>query len=430
MPSELLASVRRFIRRERMLDAAEPLHVGVSGGIDSMVLLDVLVRLGHPCAAIHVDHGLRGEESRADRDFVEAHCRARGVPFRCMTVDVAESVEAGGASVQMVARELRYGCFDRVRAADPRRVALAHHADDAIETLFINLLRGTGIAGWAGIRPVSGPYVRPLLAARRSEIARYAQERGIRYREDSSNSDPKYLRNRIRRELIPLLEEIRPGASDTIARSLATLRELVGSSNRGGEDARDIPFSDIEAHDAAGVTLHQMLRPLGFHPDALLRIQDAVAQRRTGKVFEAGGHRVVVDREVLRVRSMSQDRPTLTIHSTDTEGINGIFSWRTMEASAATAPGSMREAMLDRERLEFPLILRPWQPGDRISPIGLEGSKLVSDILIDAKVPLDEKEFVYVLLSGSEVAWVVGHRIGEGFQRTEASRLVLTIRCA
>lgn len=430
MRSELHDTVRRFIRRERMLEDAEPLHVGVSGGIDSMVLLDVLTRLGHPCSVIHVDHGLRGAESQADRDLVEGHCRERGIPFTCTAVDVANARATGSGSVQMVARELRYGCFERMRAAEPRRIALAHHADDAIETLFINLLRGTGVAGWAGIQPMNGPYVRPLLVARRSEIELYAKENGIRFREDASNNDPKYLRNRVRHELLPLLEDLRPGASDSIARSLATLREMVGSSIRPSNELSEIPFSDLEVSEAPGAVLLQLLRPLGFHPDMITRIQDAVVQRSTGRVFMAGDYQVVVDRDGLRVRAIREEQPVITIEADETTGFKGPFSWRVLESAAAAAPISMFEAMLDLDRLEFPLVLRPWKQGDRIRPIGLEGSKLVSDILIDAKVPKDEKDAVYVLLSGGELAWVVGHRIGEGFQRTDATQRVFVIRQA
>lgn len=429
MPSELLDTVRRYVRRERLLTEREPVHIGVSGGIDSMVLLDVLRRLGHACSVIHVDHGIRGKESAADMAFVSDHCKALGIPFLSRCVDVPAHVEQGGSSVQMAARELRYAFFEEVRKLQPRPIALAHHADDAVETLFINLLRGAGVTGWAGIRPINGPYVRPLLAVHRSEIERYAAENAVPFREDASNTDPKYLRNRIRHELLPLLEDLRPGAAETIARSLAMLRELTRVPEAPAtEDPGTIPFHVLEQSEAPGVLLHSILRPLGFHPDAIEKIRDAVAKRSTGRFFRAGDHQVVVDREALRLSVPRPELGSIVIDAGDIPGSSDGFAWEWVEGTEAKAPASMFEAVLDADRLRFPLILRSWQRRDRIRPIGLRGSKLVSDILIDAKVPRDEKHLTVVLVSGRELAWVVGYRIGEGFERTDATQRALRIR--
>lgn len=429
MHVDLLDAVRRYMRRERLLAEREPVHVGVSGGVDSMVLLHILRRLGHNCSVIHVDHGLRGKDSADDLEFVSEHCRVLGIPFHGRRVDVHGRVELGGLSVQMAARELRYSFFEEVRMRQPRSIALAHHADDAIETLFINLLRGTGVSGWAGIRPINGPYVRPLLSVHRSGIMRYAVEHRLAFREDASNSDPKYLRNRIRHELVPLLEDLRPGASETIARSLAMLRELTREPDSASPpDRGTIPFRDIEASEAPGVLLHSALRPLGFHPDAIERIREAVGNRRTGRIFRAGDHQVLVDRDALRLGEPRSDMGAIVIDMNDVPGSGGGFAWDWVEAPDPACPASMLEAMLDADRLRFPLVLRSWQRGDRIRPIGLRGSKLVSDILIDAKVPRDEKHLAVVLVSGRDLAWVVGQRIGEGFQPTDATRRALRIR--
>ena len=224
----MLAEVERYIRRERMLEAEQPVLVAVSGGVDSMVLLHVLRALGHPCEVGHVDHGLRGAESDADRAFVEEHCRVNDIPFRVTKVDPKASAKGMEVSVQMAGRELRYAWFAELLKELGRPLAMGHHRDDATETLFINLLRGTGAHGWASIPPVSGNIVRPLLCVDRDAILTYAREDQVQFREDSSNADPKYLRNRIRHELLPLIEAMRPGAHKAIARSVDLLRETDG----------------------------------------------------------------------------------------------------------------------------------------------------------------------------------------------------------
>ncbi len=426
MGSDLIDAVRRFVRRDRVLVDREPLLVGVSGGVDSMVLLHVLRRLGHVCSVIHVDHGTRGEGSAADRRFVEDQARALGLEVHGTRVDAPAHAARRGISVQMAARELRYACFDEVRRTKPWRIALAHHADDAVETLFNNLLRGTGVRGWAGIRPVSGPYVRPLLHAHRSEIMHYAEANGIAYREDPSNADPKYLRNRIRHEVLPLLENLRPGASQAMARSVALLRELAPQNEPASHSS--IPFALLEQSGSPTVLLHEALSHFGYHPDMIERIRDAVAERRTGAIFEAGAHRVVVDRDELRIGLRAAEPASIRIDADQPSGESGGLRWRFLAAADAPASVTREEALLDAAALQFPLQLRPWRPGDRMRPTGLGGSKLISDILIDAKVPRDAKDAVLVLESGGRLAWLVGFRTGEGFQATSASERVLHLQ--
>lgn len=439
MRSQLLDEVRRFVRRERMLQAGEPLHAAVSGGIDSMVLLDVLRRLGHPCSVLHVDHGLRGAESDADRAFVQEHCRREGIPFRWSKVDVAARAREGGLSAQMAARELRYAFFRDARCQEPRKVALAHHADDAVETLLMHLMRGTGSDGWGAIPPVQEEaFIRPLLCVPRAEIERYAAEHRIAYRADSSNSDPKYLRNRVRHELLPLMEAMRPGAGRTMARSVRLLRELerAGDSGlraeqslMGAEGGMRIPFAAVLNSAAPSLFLFRRLRGLGFHPDAIDRLHDAILERSTGREFIAGNWRAIVDRDSVIVGHVSADQSAFTIDPHRPCAQHAGFSWSLLEGGAFVAPDSMDEALLDADRLDFPVEVRPWRAGDRMRPIGLGGSKLVSDILIDAKVPLPAKERTQVLVSGTgEIAWLVGHRIGEGFQATGGSTRVLRIK--
>lgn len=434
----MLDEVRRFIKREKMLRPAEPVWVAVSGGLDSMVLLHVMRALGYPCTVAHVDHGLRGGESDADAAFVRKYCETGRIPFRMQKVDVAARMRSHGGSVQMAARDLRYAWFADLHREASWPILLAHHADDAVETLFIHLLRGTGTKGWSAIKPVSGIHVRPFLGVHREAIAAYAEEHRIPFREDSSNSDPKYLRNRVRKELMPLLEDLRPGARGAIARSLELLRELEQAGTRESSAALamiappvdgvvTVPFELIEGSATPGLVLHQLLRREGFHPDVLLRIRDAIAERATGAAFMAGDRQVRIDREALILGPAAQVLPTYTIDPVIPWHADGPFSWSMEEGGLTAVPSDMHVVWLDGDRLAFPVLLRPWQAGDRMRPVGLDGSKLVSDILTDAKVAVQQRPGIYVLVSGDEIAWLVGHRIGSGFQATTASHRVL--RC-
>ena len=434
----MLDEVRRFIRRERMLQQGEPVWVAVSGGIDSMVLLHVLRELGHPCSVAHVDHGLRGAESDADRAFVEDHCKHLGVPFRTLTVDVMAHARANHLSIQSAGREIRYDWLGELWRERPMPIAMGHHADDAVESLFINLLRGTGAHGWSAIRPVSGMYIRPLLSVGREAVARYAAEQQVPYREDASNADPKYLRNRIRHEVLPLLGSIRPGALRTMSRSINLLRELEEAGQQvsiaalaGVKSYPDgtihVPFARIEGSLVPNLVLHRVLRHIGFHPDTMDRIRDAIAERNTGAVFAAGPWRVCVDREVLIIGPAVTEYPAYVIDPAMSDRSVGPFFWSLSEGPVAMAPSGTDEVWLDADRLSFPIGIRPWRAGDRIRPIGLGGSKLVSDILIDAKVPANGKPGVYVLESDGAIVWVVGHRIAEGYQATAQSGSVLIV---
>ncbi len=435
----MLDEVRRYIRREQLLKPAEPVWVAVSGGVDSMSLLHVLVELGHPCSVLHVDHGLRGEASDGDRLFVEAQCAARRIPFRAMHVRPAERADGTGLSTQMAARELRYQAFDEVLREQPMPLALGHHADDAVETLLLHLLRGTGARGWSSIPARSGAFVRPLLAVDRAMIMAYAKEQAIPFREDASNQDPKYLRNRIRHELLPLLEEMRPGAQQPMARSVEVLGDLERAARAWtehqlqrilpGTDGRlTLPFDLLEASATPRLLLLAATRPLGFHPDIIDRIRDAVADRSVGAVFHAPEHSVTVERNALVIGPRNIAVAEAGLVRMNEDGAAGLFTWRFEEGAERDVPVGMHEAVLDADRLVFPLRLRPWQPGDRMRPIGLGGSQLVSDLLTNAKVPAGERANRQVLESDGVIIWLAGLRIAEGAQANSTSHRVLRIR--
>ncbi len=436
----MLAEVRRFMRREAMPSANSPTWVAVSGGVDSMVLLHVLRELGHTCLVAHVDHGLRGAASDGDRQFVEDHAMRLGLPFRSVRVDVMAA--ANGISVEMAARELRYGWFSELLFEGPDRLAMGHHRDDATETLLLNLLRGTGTHGWAGIQPVAailgGSIYRPLLCVGREEILAYARENNIPFREDASNAEPKYLRNRVRNELLPFLEELRPGSRMTLARATDRLREMTEAASRWTEEATAhlvpneegvmrIPVELLRKSSTPHLLLQHLLRDSGPHPDVIDQLIDAIHDGSTGAVFYMGDRRVTMGRDHVLIDRAVDGFPSFPINLAEESGAAGPFCWERCKSNALPKAFDPHTAWLDLAKLKEPLVLRPWKAGDRMRPAGLGGSKLVSDLLIDAKVPRNEKAGAYVLVSGETIIWLVGHRLAEGVSANEASAAVLRV---
>lgn len=433
----MIDTVRSFLRKNHLLAQGEPLWVAVSGGLDSMVLLHMLRELGHPCQVAHVDHGLRGTESDADRVFVHDHCQGQGISFVAHRVDVVAHAATTGTSIQMAARSLRYAWFNEILTSVPDTMALAHHADDAIETFFIGMMQGMGFHGWEGIPVRSGPFIRPLLGCRRAEILDYARVHNIPWREDASNADTTYLRNRIRHELLPQLEQWRPGTHLNLARNVRLFRELDQLAQGAVNDAVNdlvpdqvgtlrVPFDRLRSKGVPLLTLHHLLRAKGFHPDQLEGILQAVDQARTGAVFLRGDLQVLVDRTDLVIRAAPGQLPMWTIPAAEAVPPDAPLRI-TVEALGGHGPENGPNVVRLDPALEFPLELRPWRDGDRMRPAGLGGSKLISDILIDAKVPRDRKQRTYVLVHEERILWLCGHRLAEGVRA--ASGASNAVRC-
>ncbi len=437
----MLAEVRRTIRREGMLRTGEPLWVAVSGGVDSMVLLHVLQAMGHPCSVAHVDHGLRGPESDADRHFVEMTAERLGLPFRSVRVDLRDP--GTGTSLQMAARDLRYAWFKELLREGPAVLALGHHRDDVVETLLLGLLRGIGARGWGGVPPVTtvaeGRFIRPLLAVGRQPIMAYAAQQGVAFREDASNADAKYLRNRVRHELLPLMEDLRPGARQALARASTLLREIGRAAHMQVDaEVRElapadqgtfrIPIVRLLASPAPRLLLARLLPDGHTHPDLVDQLLEAMANGSTGAGFQVGPYRLTLERDVLSCQLPSDGFPSFSLALPLVDrGVIGPFHWQRCTPGDVKLGEGMATAWLDLDLLEFPLLLRPWQQGDRMRPIGLGGSKLISDILIDDRVPAGSKPGKYVLVSGQRVVWLEGHRLAESCSPGPATQSVLRL---
>ncbi len=424
-----------FINDNQLFGPADNVLLAVSGGLDSMVMAELFHRIGQPFAIAHVNFSLRGIESDADADFVKNKAEAYGVPFHLIRVDTVAVAQERGISIQMAARDLRYDWFAQLlRENGYVSVATAHHQNDVLETLFLNLTRGTGLAGLHGISVWQNDIIRPLLFATRDRLAEYANEQQLTYREDSSNADDKYARNRIRHHIVPVLTDLNPGLWQTFPRTVERLRaaevlmraELDRSWQAIAEPhgaATLLPTAKLLAMSEPAFRLMEWLKPFGFTIDQATQITETLTQT-VGQVFLSTTHRITHERTGLLLEPLlikADYEIVLTDWPNAPIDVEGQF---TLTIDVFDKPADFRLptdpniACFDADRLTFPLTIRPWQPGDRFRPLGLNGHKLVSDLLNDLKLTRSEREQTAVLLSRAEIAWVIGRRIDHRFRVT------------
>jgi tRNA(Ile)-lysidine synthase len=418
------------------------LLVGVSGGIDSVVLLDLLASSGFSIAVAHCNFHLRGVESDLDEVFVKSLANRYGVPFFAHAFDTRRIAESRGISLEMAARDLRYAWFEELRKGENFDwIVVAHHRDDQVETFFLNLARGTGIAGLTGMNVVNGRVVRPLLFASRLEVVAYASRKNLNYREDSSNSMTDFLRNKIRHLVIPQMEELNPSFRDRMVETISHLsdtsniyyqaidqaRALVMRFNADGE--AEISLAGLRLLQPMSAFLFEFLKPFQFNGTVVQEMIHAL-EGQPGKQFFSLTHRAVLDRGkilVQRIQEFSADgyyiedgceRITLPLNLTfQSVGRTADFK----------LTSSQNMACIDRDRLHFPMILRRWQIGDNFQPLGMKGMKKLSDYFVDEKFSLPEKERTWLLTNGEEVVWIVGNRLDERYKVTDETKNLLIV---
>ena len=442
------SKVADFIGRHQLL-SRDGLHiVALSGGADSVALLLVLKRLGYRIEAAHCNFHLRGEESDRDETFVCQLCEAQNVPIHRAHFDTREYAALHKVSIEMAARELRYRYFEQLRhdlGADT--VCVAHHRDDAVETLLMNLMNGTGIHGLTGIRPENGAIVRPLLGVSRSEIEEFLHSIGQTYVTDSTNAVDDVLRNKIRLHLIPLMQQILPKSSENIAKTadyikeveavyekalqseraqiVRTLQPAVGTLDQRG--AETVEIADLQALPSSECFLFEWLRPFGFTSAQILQIADSL-DAPSGKSFSTATHVLYIDRSELMVAPVFQSPSPLKMPE------DGVYRYQEKTAFRITFSNNVEISKsdncitIDKEKVEFPLTVRVIQSGDRFTPYGMNGSKLVSDYLTDKKVSLWAKRSQLVVTDAHDhILWLVGHRIDHHFRITPATTTALRI---
>ena len=432
----------KFLHQHQLLPGKGKVILAVSGGADSVVMAHLFRREEVPAVIAHCNFHLRGEESDEDECFVRKLGEQLGLEVMVKHFDTPAEVEKRGESVQMVARDLRFEWFNELLEQDEFSVvAAAHHLDDQIETFFINLLRGTGISGLRSILPKQNKVIHPMLFATRKQIEDFAKSEKIAYRNDSSNESLNYRRNRIRHQLIPVLSELEPGFRESFKGNFELLRSaetmLNDHTNRMMHDCvRQIGkriFIDkrrLKNIPSVKEVFSFYLSQYGFHRNTALKAFGSL-DALSGKQFFSPTHRLLNDRDVFILepwRDEPTDEKVMIVESTKeiSRPLKLKFTKQPF-ASDLVISADKNIAMLDFDKLEFPLTIRRWKQGDAFHPLGMTGKKKVSDFFVDNKVSISEKEKTFFLLSGRKVAWVIGHRIDHRYRITSDTKQVLKI---
>lgn len=445
MNTNLSEAFQRYIDENALATHDDRILLTVSGGVDSMVLLSLFVEAGYTVGVAHCNFQLRGAESDEDEVLVEQQAAKFGVPFYNRRFETVAEMERTGESMEMAARRLRYAWFnDLSREHGYTAIAIAHHADDSIETFFINLLRGTGLRGLTGISTQVGKIIRPLLFASRKEILEYAVQRHIPFREDSSNRSTKYLRNKIRLGLIPRIREINPKFTQLMIRNLARLTDAQLFINHGIERIRGEAVTSEAGIDTIHLdrldpafprefVIYELLASAyGFKGDVIDSLCRALEQEEaTGKRFYARDRVAYIDRGRIVATQIAPDDACLTTIEKETPRAycgNAVLYFETLDIDTIKNFGVPEHiAQVDADRLRYPLTLRRWREGDWFVPFGMTGRKKVSDFLVDAKVSAAEKQRQFVLLSGDDIVWLVGRRIDDRYRLTSETENVVRI---
>lgn len=437
----MLQQFQDYVKKNGLLPAEGSTLLAVSGGMDSVVLTDLYCRAGYPVAVAHCNFRLRGSESEQDKEFVRKLAGHYDVPFYSKDFDTSDYAEKKGVSIQMAARELRYSWFDELlQHKRLNTLATGHHLDDAIETFFINLLRGSGIRGIHGILPKQGYTVHPLLFTGRKKIDDYVRQNQLRYREDSSNQSMKYRRNAIRHQLLPVLESLHTGYRETLAENFERIRqaEAIFKHKVREEEQRIVIRKGVRRYYPVAALLklqpiegylYEFLAPYNFHYRDVTHIAEAL-NGIPGKAFYSETHVLVKDRDDLIIaprETIPDEKYTIEEEQQEVNEPVVLKISKQPFSSDVVISGKKNVAMLDYDKLSFPLQLRKWERGDRFCPLGMQKQKKVSDFFVDNKLSLLDKKNTWLLTSGRDIVWIIGHRIDDRYKVTESTRNILRI---
>jgi tRNA(Ile)-lysidine synthase len=440
-PPEMLEQFEKFRQSKNIFNSSDKILLAVSGGIDSVVMLDLFTRMDYKIAVAHCNFQLRGEESDGDQAFVADLCRQAGLRLYTKKFETASYASEKGISIQMAARDLRFEWLAGLRKEeDYDLIATGHNLNDSVETILINLTRGTGINGLTGIDPVSGHIIRPLLFATRQMIMHYADENSISYREDSSNIQTRYTRNKIRHNVIPVLEQINPSVLYSISETAEFLKSAYHIYRSTIEEKRKeiveydeksscIRISELRKLHPLETWVYELFRDYHFgrqQVSDIIRLLDA----ETGKQIISYDHILTRDRERIIISpSDTAEFTAMTISS-----VSGLRDLSLFEKAEIIDVDELQIsddpsfAYLDAAMIDFPLSIRKWQKGDFFHPLGMKGSKKVSDFLIDTKTPLPEKDRILVLTMNDKIIWLIGRRIDNRYKVSDSTSRVLMIK--
>jgi len=427
----MIEKVKAYIAKEIGLEPHATVFIALSGGADSTALLLIMKELGYKLHALHCNFHLRREESNRDQNFVEELCKQNDVPLSVRHFETEAHAKQHGVSIEMAARDLRYGWFReeleqfRIQNSQLKTdgleafVAVAHHRDDQAETLILNLLRGTGLRGMAGMQPKNDGIIRPLLCLSREEILAYLKSREQSFVTDSTNSERTYLRNRIRLDVIPLLQEINPAAVEHLCLAQDNVRDSLPYYIKGVKSAfvelgiteECFPLSSLKSSYSS--LLHEWLADKGFNGSQEEEMLLA-AKSEVGKMWTSKTHKVLRDRETL-IQTEIHNSKAKVLPKLRQEMVSSI---------GETGPNV---AYFDADLITKPIEVRLVREGDAFVPFGMKGRKLVSDYLTDIKLNRFEKAETFVATQGEDIIWLVGHRSDNRYRVTDATKRILKL---
>ena len=464
MRNEVIERVSHYIRQHHLMEMDKKYLVALSGGADSVCLLLILKQLGYSVEVVHCNFHLRGEEADRDEQFCVSFCEKQQVPLHLVHFDTREYAALHHLSIEMAARELRYHYFAALcRDLQTEGVCVAHHQDDSVETVLLNLIRGTGVHGLTGMAPLSVlesdlKVIRPLLCMSRHEIEQFLQDISQDYVTDSTNlQSDMAVRNKIRMELIPLLQQINPSVKNSIAETAHRMYEVtkvlddtIGKQLTTVMEEDDHPISSdrmilsinrLKALPSSEYALFYILKDYGFNPAQIEQVAqhlDAVP----GTEFRSSTHQLLVDRDRLLIEPIQEQPKTMTIPEEGTYVYNEHMKFRIEKMTVADLQAKDHEksvasilsslpkntAVLDASQIRFPLVIRPVQQGDRFQPFGMKGSKLISDYLTDRKCTLfDKRRQLVVTDADNKILWLVNERPDDCCRVTESTQEVLQV---
>lgn len=433
-----------YIAKHGLMSKNDRVLVTLSGGADSVSLLMVLLSLGYDCVAVHCNFHLRGEESFRDQHFAEDLCRKLDVRLMVRDFDTIAYSTENGVSIEMAARTQRYSAFEELRnECGAEVIAVAHHRDDSVETVLLNLTRGTGIRGLTGIKPKNGYIVRPLLCVSKSDIEDYLKSLDQSFVTDSTNLLSDFTRNKIRLRLLPLMREINPSVEDSIMDTSMKLQQVFDvyiSAVRSGIERVSVTDNDIIKIDidklrkepSVGALLFEMLFPLGFNNSQIADIENSLLSE-SGKMFHSESHVVIKDRDNILISRSRVDKTKegdISVRVCD-ELLIELFDGRKLFFELKPSDfGVIRDssiATLDADRVGDVLVMRYVKSGDSFIPFGMNGRKLLSDYMTDRKFNLLQKDGQMVVCNDKDIVWVIGERIDNRYRVSNETKRILLI---
>ncbi len=431
----------KYIEENQLVKPRDRVLMAVSGGIDSMVMAHLFIRMNIRLGIAHCNFCLRGTESDEDEEFVSEFARINNIPFYSNKFRTREYASKKGISIQMSARELRYEWFEKIRRKNGfDSIAVAHNLNDNAETFLINLTRGTGIAGLTGMKKSGNKVIRPILFASRESIREYCCENKIGYREDRSNAETKYTRNKIRHLVIPLLKQINPSIETTLNETAERLGEINDIVNDLTGKLREKLFHEENGEFFVKIRrispilqkrtlLFELFRPYGINSATVRDLQKIIAGKTGSQIF-TDRYKLLKNRDEIIISEKIEIKDNVQSVNTLAElrKFPGIRSARTFSPGPGLVECAEKNtALLDYRKVKFPVTIRKWQQGDSFYPFGMKKKKKLSDYFIDRKFSRLDKEKVLILESDGKIAWIMGERTDDRFRVTGSTRRILKI---